>query len=106
LTALERTHVVAKITTQDVLDVLKPLWTTIPETASRLRGPIELVLNHARAAHYIPADAPNPARWHGHLELLLGDRKRLTRSHHGAMAYVDAPGSMQAYQRRRWRSPS
>jgi integrase len=85
---------VAGIDTAAVLVVLKPLWTRVPETASRLRGRIERVLDHARTHGHIPADAPNPARWRGHLELLLGNRKRLIRGHHAAMAYTDVAAFM------------
>jgi integrase len=90
-----RSKPVAEITTQDILAVLRPLWSRVPETASRLRGRIERVIDHARAHGHIPADAANPARWRGHLELLLGMRRRLTRGNHAAMAYDDAPAFMQ-----------
>jgi integrase len=89
-----RSKPVAEITTQDVLAVLRPLWSRVPETASRLRGRIERVIDHARAHGHIPADAANPSRWRGHLELLLGARRRLTRGNHAAMAYEDAQAFM------------
>jgi integrase len=90
-----RNKPVARITTQDVLAVLKPLWSRVNETASRLRGRIERVIDHARAHGHIPADSPNPARWRGHLELLLGARGKPARGHHAAMAYDDAPAFLQ-----------
>ena len=54
-----------KITTDDVLSVLKPLWNDKPETASRLRGRIERVLDAAKAQGLRSGE--NPARWRGHL---------------------------------------
>ena len=64
-----RRKTVDAITTEDVLGVLKPLWTAKPETASRLRGRIEAVLDAARAAGHRSGE--NPARWKGHLAQLL-----------------------------------
>jgi hypothetical protein len=83
---------VDKITTDDVLSVLNPLWNTIPETASRLRGRIERVLDAAKAQGL--RNCENPARWRGHLNQLLPKRQKLTRGHHAAMSYVDVPGFM------------
>jgi integrase len=83
---------VDKIDTALVLSVLKPIWSRIPETASRLRGRIENVLDAARARGLIPDDKANPARWRGHLEHLLSRRQKLTRKHFAAMPYSDIPG--------------
>jgi integrase len=85
---------VADVSTQDVLKVLQPLWLEKPETASRLRGRIQAVLDAARSAGHIDDRAPNPARWAGHLEMLLPPPARLARGHHRAMAYVDMPAFM------------
>src|SRR4051794_13903063 len=52
---------VAAIERADVLDVLEPIWTRTPETASRLRGRIEIVLDYAVAKGW--RTAANPARW-------------------------------------------
>jgi integrase len=82
---------VDKIDTALVLSVLKPIWSRIPETASRLRGRIENVLDAARAHGLIPDDKANPARWRGHLEHLLSRRQKLTRKHFAAMPYADIP---------------
>lgn len=68
---------VAEISTQDVLKVLQPVWSTKPETASRLRGRIEAVIDSARVAGHLDDRAPNPARWAGHLEMLLPPPARL-----------------------------
>jgi integrase len=81
---------VDKITTEDVLAVLQPIWREKPETASRVRGRIERVLNAAKAKGYRTGE--NPAAWRGHLENLLSKRSRLSRGHHAAMRYQDVPG--------------
>src|SRR3974377_2301874 len=87
-----------KITTVDVLSVLKPLWNETPETASRLRGRIERVLDAAKAQGL--RNGENPARWRGHLDQLLPKRQRLTRGHHAAMKYADLPAFMSDLQAR------
>jgi integrase len=73
------------ITTDDVLAILRPIWTTKPETASRVRGRIERVLDAAKAKGYRQGE--NPARWRGHLDHLLPNQSKLTRGHHAAMPY-------------------
>ncbi|MEP9354835.1 integrase arm-type DNA-binding domain-containing protein [Xanthobacter sp. KR7-65] len=80
---------VADIATDDVLAVLKPLWATKQETASRLRGRIERVLDAAKAKGLRTGE--NPARWRGHLDALLPKRQKLQRGHHAAMPYSDVP---------------
>lgn len=77
------------IGTDDVVRVLKPIWSKKPETASRLRGRIERVLDAGKAQGLRTGE--NPARWRGHLDLLLPKRQKLTRGHHKAMAYGDVP---------------
>jgi integrase len=75
------------VTTDDVLDVLRPLWSSRPETASRLRGRIEHVLDAAMAKRF-RTDA-NPARWRGHLKILLPQKKKLARGHHAALPFEE-----------------
>ena len=75
------------ITTDDILNVLKPIWTIKPETASRVRGRIEKILDAAKAKGF--RDGENPARWRGHLDHLLARPSKLTRGHHAAMPYED-----------------
>ena len=65
---------VGSIKTEHVLDVLMPIWTSIPETAFRLRNRIELVLDAAKAR--MLREGENPARWRGHLDKLLPRQKR------------------------------
>ena len=79
------------VDTEAVLSVLKPLWTRAPETASRLRGRIEAVLDAAKARGFIERNEANPARWRGHLDKLLPKRAKLTRGHHAAMPYAGVP---------------
>ena len=87
-----RSRPVNAIDTEAVLKVLQPIWTTIPETASRLRGRIENILDAARARGFLTGE--NPARWRGHLKTILPARQRLTRGHHAALPYDDLPAFM------------
>ena len=80
---------VDQITTEDVLRVLKPIWTTKAETASRLRGRIEKVLDAGKARGL--REGENPARWRGHLDNLLAKRQKLQRGHHAAMPWPQLP---------------
>ena len=75
------------VTTDDVLAILKPIWTTKAETASRLRGRIEKVLDAAKAKGF--REGENPARWRGHLDHLLPRPSKLARGHHAAMPYEE-----------------
>lgn len=78
-----------EVSTDDVLTVLQPIWTTKSETASRLRGRIERVLDAAKARGLRSGE--NPARWRGHLDHLLPKRRRLTRGHHRALPFAEVP---------------
>jgi integrase len=82
-----RSKPVDTIATDDVLAVIKPIWTTKPETASRVRGRIEKVLDAAKAKGF--RNGENPARWRGHLDHLLPRPSKLSRGHHAAMPYED-----------------
>ena len=77
------------ITTVHILTILKPLWERVPETASRLRGRIEVVLDAAKAKGIRTGE--NPARWRGHLDHLLPKRQKLTRGHHKALPFAAVP---------------
>src|SRR5262245_3612454 len=81
---------VSAIDTPLVLEVIKPLWERVPETASRVRGRIENVLGWATVHHYRSGD--NPARWNGLLEHAL---PQVTKgAHHEAMPFADVPAFM------------
>jgi integrase len=92
---------VDKIDTEAVLSVLKPLWTRAPETAYRLRGRIEAVLDAAKARGHIGRNEANPACWRGHLDKLFPKRAKLTRGHHAAMPYNDVPPFVAGLRERR-----
>lgn len=91
---------VEEVNTDAVLACLKPIWAEKPETASRLRGRIEVVLDAARARGLIPRNEANPARWRGHLDHLLPKRQKLTRGHHAAMPFGDVPAFIAALRQR------
>ena len=82
-----RAKPVDTIATDDVVAVLKPIWTTKAETASRVRGRIEKVLDAAKAKGF--REGENPARWRGHLDHLLPRPSKLSRGHHAAMPYEE-----------------
>jgi len=88
--AMLRPKLANAIDTEDVLDVLKPIWATKAETAAMARGYIEGVLNAAKAKGFRSGE--NPARWRGHLDHLLPARPRLARGHHAAMPFAEVPG--------------
>jgi integrase len=80
---------VNEIGTSEVLGVLDPIWEKVPETASRVRGRIERILNAAKVDGY--REGENPARWRGHLDHRLSKRQRLSRGHHPALPYSELP---------------
>lgn len=85
---------VAKVDTAHILQIIEPIWTEKTETASRIRGRIESVLDWATARHYRSGD--NPARWRGHLDKLLPARSKVAKvRHHPAMPYKDLPAFIQ-----------
>ena len=88
-----RSRPVDEIDTEAILAVLKPIWIEKPETASRLRGRVEAVLDAAKAQGHRSGE--NPAAWRGHLSHLLPKRPKLKRGHHAAMAYRDVPALME-----------
>jgi integrase len=86
---------VAAVTVAEVMRVLEPLWHEKPETASRVRGRIETVLDYATARGWRSGD--NPARWRGHLANLLPARAKVRRvKHHAALPWTEVGGFMAA----------
>jgi integrase len=81
-----------RVDTPGVLACLTPIWQVKPETASRVRGRIERVLNAAKAEHLRTGE--NPAAWRGHLDATLPKPSKRTRRHHAALPYVDMPAFM------------
>ncbi len=80
---------VGEVATAHVLQILEPLWQAKPETASRVRGRIETVLDAAKARGY--REGENPARWRGHIQQILPARAKLQRGRHKAMPYEAIP---------------
>jgi integrase len=84
---------VADIEVNLVLRTLQPVWNAKPETASRVRSRIELVLDYARTRGW--RNGENPARWRGNLKLLLPRKPKLQRvQHHAAVDWREAPAFM------------
>ena len=89
---------VAEVVTCHVLQILEPIWKVKAETANRLRGRVETILDAAKARGY--RDGENPARWRGHIAQILPVRSRLTRGHHKAMPYNEIPAFVGALHQR------
>jgi integrase len=84
---------IGAVDTALVTKVLQPLWTTKPETARRVRGRIEAILDWAKARGY--REGENPARFRGHLKHLLADIPEVRRvKHHAALPYVEIAAFM------------
>ena len=78
------------VDTHRVMAVLEPIWRKTPETANRLRGRIEHILDWAGAQGFRSGE--NPARWRGHLDKLLPARSKVkAKGHHPALAYTGLP---------------
>jgi integrase len=85
---------VADVDTPHVLAILEPLWQTKTETAVRLRGRLERVLDWAAVRGYRPP-APNPARWRSHLDVMLPQPAKVKKAeHHAALPYAQLPRFM------------
>lgn len=98
------TALVTKVLEQEVREPQNehsvPLWAAKPETASRLRGRIEVILDWAKARGY--REGENPARWRGHLDKLLPARAKVRKvQHHAALPYSELSEFMAALQARK-----
>ncbi len=82
---------ITEVGTEDVLAVLQPIWLKKAETAKRVRGRIEKILDAAKARGLRPRDSMNPALFRGHLALLLPSHSKIERGHHAALPWRDAP---------------
>jgi integrase len=79
---------VAEVGTAEVTSIIEPIWNEKPETAGRVRGRIEAILDYAKARGF--RDGENPARWRGHLDHLLPARSKVRRvEHHAALPWKD-----------------
>ena len=84
---------ITDIKTGHVLNILEPMWLTKNETASRLRGRIEAVMDYAKAMGW--REGENPALWRGNLKLLLPEYSRIKNiKHHAALSIEDMPQFM------------
>lgn len=76
-----------------VMQIVEPIWSAKAETAGRVRGRIEVILDWARVRGFRTGE--NPARWRGHLDKLLPARSRVRRvKHHTALPYAELPAFM------------
>jgi integrase len=90
---------VRAIDTGLVLRALEPIWKDKPETASRLRGRIESILNWAEVRGF-RAPGKNPAAWRGHLSELLPARSKIRKvEHHAALSYAEVGKFVKALRR-------
>lgn len=90
---------VSDVRQEHILSLLQPIWTTKTETASRLRGRLEQVLDWARVRGY--RDGENPARWRGHLDKLLPQPKKIAKvEHFPALPVAEMPAFMAALRER------
>lgn len=90
---------VADVELRHVLDVLRPVWTTKTETAKRVRGRIESVLDWARVHKHRTGD--NPARWKANLDQVLPAPGKLVEvKHHRALPWREMPGFMAELRKR------
>ena len=79
---------VADVDTAHVMAALEPIWRTKPETATRLRGRIESVIDYAKARGWRSGE--NPARWRGHVANMLPARSKVAKvEHHAALPWRD-----------------
>ena len=88
---------VSEVSTTNVLAAIEPIWTTKVETASRLRGRIESILDYAKAQSWRAGESP--ASWKGHLSLTLPARSKVAKvKHHAALAWTETGTFMTALQ--------
>lgn len=86
---------VADVELAHILKILEPIWATKTETAKRLRGRIEQVLDAAYTRGLIDGPWQNPARWRGHLDKMLAKPSRVAKTtHHKALPVDDASAFM------------
>jgi integrase len=80
---------VADVDAKHVIDILKPIWSVKPDTASRVRGRLETVLDWAKVHKHRAEDQNNPARWRGHLSLVFQPVGKVKTTKHHAAVPID-----------------
>ena len=86
---------VGDIGTPHVLAALEPIWRVKPETATRVRGRIEAILDYAKVREWRSGE--NPARWRGHLDHTLPARSKVAKvKHHAALPWPEIGAFMEA----------
>lgn len=86
---------VRDVDTALIVRVLEPIWQKTPETAGRVRGRMESILDWATVHKY--REGENPARWRGHLDKILPARSKVRKvQHHPALPYAEAPTFIKA----------
>ena len=84
---------IAEVTTEHVKAILEPIWTTRPETASRVRGRIEAILDYSKVLGWRSGE--NPARWRGHMDHMFPARGKVRRvQHHAALPWPEISAFM------------
>ena len=97
-------RLVSEITTEDVLRLLEPIWTTKTETATRVRQRIETVMDWSKARKLVSGD--NPASLKGGLGQLLPKASKVAKvQHHAALPYKDVHSFVQALRKKKGNSP-
>ena len=95
---------IGDVTHTDVLAVLEPMWREKNETATRLRGRIESILDWATVHGFRSGD--NPARWKGHLEILLPASGKIRQvKHHRALPYKEIANFLERLRRQEGAAP-
>jgi integrase len=90
---------VSEIDTPMVLRILQPIWSTKPESASRIRGRLEAILDAAKVSQL--RDGDNPARWRGHLAHVLPALSKVRAvKHHAALDWRELPAFVAALRER------
>ena len=84
---------VQRIDTALVMKAIEPIWSTKPETAGRVRGRIEAILDYAAVRGW--REGENPARWRGHLDKLLPKKTKVRAvEHHPALPFAELAAFM------------
>lgn len=87
---------IGEVDTDHIVEILSPIWQETTETATRLRGRIESVLDWATVKGWRKGD--NPARFKGHMEYLMPKVRVGTKKHHASLPYEELPKFMEKLQ--------